>query len=788
MFQTYQEFYSSVTSGVGQKVAGRYFINKTGEYVTVEDGVIVKVEKLTTAPLLFPKTANIKFIKEKEGDKFLFESLRNGYCRETGKIVAPQIPCIDSSEFVLLCLPTEDELADPNFDTDDIAWNYSFDLLKEKVRVHVVDGKLSKLESLVDPNRAPVDVRSNAFLTGKNLKEELEDCCRQLGIFPDYWKLYENFTSGSGENYTGRCFVESTQEFVEVNQGRIVSVTSTDGGPNYTFSFDENVRYIAVDAVDSKINEMRTYFNYFSREDDQVLGKVYDNLASFLNEASELDFKDSFIFTLKEEQLKVSFHGGKIKEFIDLTNKTKTSLAGLNVLATKTSLRTEVALIVLSRRKEKANMDSKQLIEEIIKEEGHIVFNSFYSPASVAEGKFTGSLLLAKANHNVQYRKNGRYHREDGPAFFYLDEKLNDYEEWFLDGKRHNVYGPAIKWGKQRDGEEEYWIDGVYFPTKEEWKKERTEYFLKLSEKDNHIKVNYYGDKIGDKSFTGSVIDNDGTVCYFKNGKIHREGGLPAYICPQTNQIQWFENHKLHNLNGPALNDSYFVEEESYKTEAEWRKAVKAYREKHSVKQENLQNHSGCGTNSDVRDGDPMVVLSPSSKGIQPTEKEKEKKNMSSMNLKDEAIEAAYRVAVTQIRKMIQSFLADQMAKGARGKKAQENARSAAMAFFSSDLGAAILCGVIGSLLPMISDKLPEKYTVHLDRLAKEFRVDAMTTAGNELIELLKGSAGSLMEGVSATLDTLDKQTSMEIEEKSESTQELVTETISAGNGASNKG
>lgn len=987
VFQNYQELYYSQTSGVGHNVNGRYFVNETEEYVTVHGGIIVKVEKQGRKPMWFSPTMNIKFIKEKESDEFRFESMRNGYCRETGKIVAPKIPSIDSNEFDCLCLPVEEELSDSRFDPDDVAFSYSFDLVKEQVRVYLVDGKLYKLESLSDSNEFLYINTIESFLTKKRLQEAVNQF-KKLSIpcYSDYEALYSNFTSGNIYAYTGEFFIESTKEIVKVERGRILSVISTDGGPNYTFSREDNVRYLAEDENDPNINDIRTYYNYFNRKTDSVSGRVYKNLESFCalvqsSKFSNNKIEDPVIFTLEEEQLQVQVdENGKFKQIRDL--KTGGSVFyTANILATKDSLKTEVADILAKRKKtteeikevdswndlygkctggtgpsytgtflvkdvdelvtvkggkvikvverttgkdwifsedsniryvcktkedavklrkpskysyrvssffnifikeqysyqilkflnfeeakqanagelsftmtdsspilsaltfsfylEEENIrvvikngkliswfdhktNSEHLVpeneqvlatvenvekllarlktekkvevittmkpsnnEETPNEDGHIVLDSWGIPQKYFKD-FIGSLVLTQDNNCLVYLKNGHYHREDGPAYSYLDECKKGYAEWFLNGRRHNVYGPAITYTNNL-GEPRYYINGKLYETKETWHRARIEWFVEQSSDDNHIRVKHWIDKHNVKDFTGSVIDDKGIICYYKEGKYHREGGLPCFIDPTRNYAEWLENDKLHNLNGPAKIGieitQYGIEGKHYNKESGWVSAVKAYRAKHLVKDENLQTLSGCGTNNDVRVGDPMVETPPTNKDVL-TEKGKEKKHMAtSMNLKNEAIEAAYRVAVTQIRKMMREFLAKQMAQSAKGKKAQEGAYNAAMAFFSSEFGSAILGGVIGTLLPMVSDKLPEKYSVHVDRLAKEFRVDALTTAGNEVLELLKGSAGSLLEGTESILAALDAKTTsgMQVEEKSEETVEQVVETVSAG-------
>jgi ABC-type glycerol-3-phosphate transport system substrate-binding protein len=62
---------------------------------------------------------------------------------------------------------------------------------------------------------------------------------------------------------------------------------------------------------------------------------------------------------------------------------------------------------------------------------------------------FTG---IIESPESKLYKKDGYFHREDGPARIYFD----GYQEWYFKGKLHNLNGPAIIW---QDGTEEYWIN-----------------------------------------------------------------------------------------------------------------------------------------------------------------------------------------------------------------------------------------------------------------------------------------------------------------------------------------
>ena len=54
---------------------------------------------------------------------------------------------------------------------------------------------------------------------------------------------------------------------------------------------------------------------------------------------------------------------------------------------------------------------------------------------------------------NVEWFKDGEYHRDDGPA----NELSYGTKMWYLNGKLHREDGPAIEWHTIGS---EWWIDG----------------------------------------------------------------------------------------------------------------------------------------------------------------------------------------------------------------------------------------------------------------------------------------------------------------------------------------
>jgi hypothetical protein len=60
---------------------------------------------------------------------------------------------------------------------------------------------------------------------------------------------------------------------------------------------------------------------------------------------------------------------------------------------------------------------------------------------------------IIQTNSYQVWRRNGKLHREDGPAVVYE----SGAQEYWLDDKRHCVEGPAIIWA---NGSQEWWYEG----------------------------------------------------------------------------------------------------------------------------------------------------------------------------------------------------------------------------------------------------------------------------------------------------------------------------------------
>jgi len=62
------------------------------------------------------------------------------------------------------------------------------------------------------------------------------------------------------------------------------------------------------------------------------------------------------------------------------------------------------------------------------------------------------------ADGTKHWYREGKRHREDGPAV----EHPNGYKEWWVNGKRHRIDGPAIE---NANGAKEWWIEDELYTT-----------------------------------------------------------------------------------------------------------------------------------------------------------------------------------------------------------------------------------------------------------------------------------------------------------------------------------
>lgn len=75
----------------------------------------------------------------------------------------------------------------------------------------------------------------------------------------------------------------------------------------------------------------------------------------------------------------------------------------------------------------------------------------------------------------INYYKDDQFHREDGPAREWIEDSSF---EWWLNGKLHNVDGPAVG-VKQHPGKfDRFYINGKYCSSIEEFHTLKINYYL----------------------------------------------------------------------------------------------------------------------------------------------------------------------------------------------------------------------------------------------------------------------------------------------------------------------
>ena len=75
--------------------------------------------------------------------------------------------------------------------------------------------------------------------------------------------------------------------------------------------------------------------------------------------------------------------------------------------------------------------------------------------------------FIIDGNKVIHYKFNEVLHNDNYPSIYYFDsiskEDLigsDDYQEWYLNGLRHNINGPAVVY---ENGIKEYWIEGIKY-------------------------------------------------------------------------------------------------------------------------------------------------------------------------------------------------------------------------------------------------------------------------------------------------------------------------------------
>jgi hypothetical protein len=150
--------------------------------------------------------------------------------------------------------------------------------------------------------------------------------------------------------------------------------------------------------------------------------------------------------------------------------------------------------------------------------------------------------LVTDRKGNKQWFRNGKLHRDDGPAV----ENADGSTEWYRNGHLHRKDGPAAQY---KDGE------GWYF--------------------------NGQPHRDGGPAFYSHFPDAPNYRDWYRHGKKHREDG-PA--------VEWDDGHKEWYLNDQELTEDQFIEWQEKRREEENHKRQAAIEEEISVFKKGLPN------------------------------------------------------------------------------------------------------------------------------------------------------------------------------------------------------
>jgi hypothetical protein len=114
-----------------------------------------------------------------------------------------------------------------------------------------------------------------------------------------------------------------------------------------------------------------------------------------------------------------------------------------------------------------------EFVQSIKNQQKDYTVTSKNQTLTITNGKLNGRV---KTSQGIEWYKDGKLHREDGPAVEWADgdkvwykngqlhredgpavEDPNGVKEWWLNGRRHRRGGPAVEW---EDGSKEWWING----------------------------------------------------------------------------------------------------------------------------------------------------------------------------------------------------------------------------------------------------------------------------------------------------------------------------------------
>lgn len=226
------------------------------------------------------------------------------------------------------------------------------------------------------------------------------------------------------------------------------------------------------------------------------------------------------------------------------------------------------------------------------------------------------------------------------------------------------------------------------------------------------------------------------------NGKDHCETGPAKVLYRYNSDSDTFVSAEEH----------YFLNGKRFSSKEEWTKAVEALnKEKETVTSRGLTTPATVAT-VNHRSETPVQTI------------EKEKSTMSKVldTVKKDGREVAKRVVVTKATEAVTSALANMISPG-NDKKASSTRKSVEEALKTPG-GRAVVSFMMGAIVPVVEDKIPEKYRAIASEGGQEARVQAEVYFTGAIVEqLAKPAMKAALGGIQSSLDKVIESETTEI-------------------------
>jgi len=281
---------------------------------------------------------------------------------------------------------------------------------------------------------------------------------------------------------------------------------------------------------------------------------------------------------------------------------------------------------------------------------------------------------------------------------------------------------------------------------------------------------------VGKPAYTGYHPDGSlKSTSYWVNGNRHHVNG-PSYTSYHPNGITftvaYWEGGVRHRTDGPALveyNDDGSLRTEEYFINGE--PVPKSFFvEKKTVKKVKPSSNKPL---SKKNNNDILNAFMNNAPGMSFTAKQMSKKlftddKQSYLSMtRDDAVDAAYRIAGTQLSKAVKQGIVTLLEKNEEHSKHIESIKT----MLDTEIGEALVSMILGMGLSF-TPKLTENERAQ--RLAKEFRVNGMAVAGNAAFN---AALKEVLPMISSAISSLPKAEGVRVsEEKTEFVEETIPE------------